>query len=171
MMELTYTQALRAYWRVYWPSQLLGAALLFAAEWFLSSLSWIWLLLIAIFVSAGALYLFVPRICSRPYRGFSIVLVSAATGAAQTRLRGLAHWHIWAFLWWRQFFAGLLAAILAIPLNLLLSRFGLQLNQAVANAAGILVIGPLLLKMLIGTQFAGVRLEARKGTPATPAIA
>jgi hypothetical protein len=40
---------------------------------------------------------------------------------------------------------------------------GLQLAQWVAALAGVLVIGPILLKMLIGTDFDGFRIEARRG--------
>jgi hypothetical protein len=56
-----------------------------------------------------------------------------------------------------------------MPLNALLSLMGLQLARWVAILAGVLVIGPILLKMLIGHEFEGFRIEARRedkhGTP------
>jgi hypothetical protein len=115
-------------------------------------------------LGAVALFLFAPRICSRPYRGFSLVKVEVTTGAVTHRLRGRARVRVSLFLWWRQILAGMFAALLAMPLNALLSIMGLQVAQWVAVFAGVLVIGPILLKMLIGHEFDDFRIEARRGT-------
>jgi hypothetical protein len=162
MIELTYREALRAYWRVYWPSQLLAFGLLFAVETLLVSLSWIWLLFTGVAVSAAALYAFMPRMWSRPYPDFSIAVVRSGDGN-EGRMGPAARLQMWGYLWFRQFFGGVFAALLAIPINLALGRVGIQISQPVAHAAGILLIGPLLVKMLIANQFGGFRLEARRG--------
>ena len=155
-LELTYRQAMRAYWRAFWPSQLLATALLLAAE--LTPLSWVWIMLIGIVLSAAALYLFVPRIWSRPYTEFSLELGPLKAGAPRVR----PHLSVWAFLWWRQFSVGLLASMLVVPVNMLLGRIGVQIHPAIATAGAILAVGPLLLKMLIDNQSAGFLLEAHR---------
>jgi hypothetical protein len=69
---------------------------------------------------------------------------------------------IWAFLWWRQLIAGLLAGILSGPLNVLLSLLGLHITQWIVAASGVLVIGPILVKMLIGEPFGSFQLIAKR---------
>jgi hypothetical protein len=160
-IELTYWEALRAYWRVYWPSQLLALGLMIILGIVMARSFW-WLLLAGVVVGALTFFTYIPRIVSRPYQGFAIVVVDRA-GAAGSKLRGAAWLQVFGFLWWRQLGAGLFAALLAMPLNILLGLMGLQVNGWVANAAGILIVGPLLLKMLIGNQFEAFRLEARRG--------
>jgi len=39
---------------------------------------------------------------------------------------------------------------------------GLYFSQQIGAFAGVLVVGPILLKMLIGHQFPEVRIEARR---------
>ena len=75
------------------------------------------------------------------------------------------------FLWWRQILAGMFAALLAMPLNALLSIMGLQFANQIAVLAGILVIGPILLKMLIGHEFGAFRIEARRAREQSVAAA
>jgi hypothetical protein len=165
-IELSYWESLRAYWRAYWPTQVVG--LMFALGFSMivqaTALRGMRGLLIVLQIALGAvnLFLFVPRICSRPYRGFSLVVVEATTGATTEKLRGRLRARVALFLWWRQIVAGILASLLAMPLNILLAIIGLQLAQWVAVLAGVLVIGPILLKMLIGHEFEDFRIEARR---------
>jgi hypothetical protein len=56
----------------------------------------------------------------------------------------------------------MLASVLAMPLNMALGIMGLRVSQWIAVFAGVLVVGPILMKMLIGNQFAGFRIEARR---------
>ena len=173
-IEISYWEGLRAYWRAYWPTQLVGLIFMFGFAMVspaapLRGVGSILLIVFQIVLGAVALFLFVPRICSRPYRGFSLVIVEVMTGATTRRLRGRSRARVSLFLWWRQILAGMFASLLAMPLNALLSIMGLQLAQWVAVLAGVLVIGPILLKMLIGHEFEDFRLEARRerrdGTP------
>lgn len=161
-IDLSYWEGLRAYWRVYWPTQAVGAVLVFLYM----MISWRTTSPLAVVLSMGvgaaALLLFVPRICSRPYRGFSLVVVEVATGGTTRKLRTRWRLQVWLFLWWRQILAGMLATLLSMPLNALLILFGLQLAQWIGVFAGVLVIGPILLKMLIGHQFEDFRIEARR---------
>ena len=58
---------------------------------------------------------------------------------------------------------------LAGPLNWILGTMRISVSQWIAVAAGVLIIGPVLLKMSIGHPFATFRLEAnRAGTGAPP---
>jgi hypothetical protein len=154
-IELSYLEALRDYWRVYWPLQLFSALALVVPEQSLFEV-------LVPFVLAGVgLYLFVGRIVSRSYRGFSI-RVSSDDGTVRQRLTRRERLDVWAFLWWRQLVASLLGGLLSAPLNALLSLFGIRVTQWIAVAAGVLVIGPILLKMLIGHRFGTFQLLARR---------
>lgn len=162
-IEISYWEGLRAYWRIYWPTQVVGGLLLAmisrgAALGTTNLLS----LAVQFIVGAVTLFLFLPRLFSRPYRGFSLVGVELATGSTTKRLRIQWRFHVWVFLWWRQILAGMIASVLSMPLNMLLSIMGLQVAQWVAVFAGILVVGPILLKMLIGHEFDDFRIEVRR---------
>ena len=69
----------------------------------------------------------------------------------------------------KELVAGLLALLLAAPLNVLLrliglrALFGLNVGLWVSTLAAIFAIGPTLMKMLIGNQFPDFRLEASRG--------
>src|SRR5262249_42770483 len=115
------------------------------------------------FVLAGVgLFLFAHRIVSQPYRGFSILLVDLSDHTTR-KLSFHRRAQLWFFLWWRQLIAGILAAILAAPLNVLLNLVGLRAvlgfnaGSWVSTLAAILAVGPILLKMLIGHQFPDFR--------------
>ena len=153
-IELSYWESLRAYWRIYWPTQLMGLLFLFALASF-SPLGMESLLQVVLMIPFGAiaLYLFVPRVFSRPYRGFSLVVIDSVAGAAAPKLTARWRLNVCFFLWWRQFLAGMFASVLAGPLNMLLNIMNLRLERWIANLAGILVIGPILFKMLIGNEF------------------
>lgn len=90
-MELSYGESLRTFWRVYWPTQAVGmiAFFLFAmvaqpvGE---NAASGLLAVALQVVMVAGGLFLFVPRICSRPYRGFSLVVVELSSGATTQKL-------------------------------------------------------------------------------------
>ncbi len=168
--ELSYWEALRAYWRVYWPSQLFAAAAVVAltiiagvfgiGRAFLSQRDAVNLFAIA--ASSIGLYLFVGRIISRPYRHFSIEALWTASEATTGSLPPSKRIQVWWFLLWRQSVGAWLAGMLSVPINGLVSMFGFVLPTFIITLAGVLVIGPVLLRMLIGHQFAEFRLEARR---------
>jgi len=173
-IELSYWESLRAFWRFYWPTQVVGSIALFI----LAKVSRparpdaayaVTLLAALIAIPAVALFLFVPRIFSRPYRGFSVVAVALASGETTRKLPARLRLRVWLFLWWRQILASIVAAILTMPLNIFLGIMGLHLSQWVAVFAGVLVVGPILMKMLIGTEFDDFRIEARREVRTAPA--
>lgn len=171
-IELSYWESLRAYWRIYWPTQLLGLIFLFALAMFSPVGAESPLQIVLMIPFAGiALYLFVPRTFSRPYRGFSLVVVDSITGITGQKLTMRWRLNVCFFLWWRQFVAGLFASLLAGPLNIVLSIMGWHVERWVADLGGILIIGPILLKMLIGNEFGEFRIEARRGPQQIPAAA
>jgi hypothetical protein len=163
-IELSYWESLRAFWRMYWPSQLTAIVLTYVCVSLLPLFAPAGFGMLAFQVVLGALtlYLFVPRICSRGYRGFELVVVETSTGETTRHLWGRAHLQAAVFLWWRQVVASLFAALLAMPLNILLGVLGLHVVQWVPVLAGVLVVGPILLKMLIGNEFGTFRIEARR---------
>jgi hypothetical protein len=180
VLEVSYWEALRAYWRVYWPAQLIGIAVLFiAGRALLAYVNYrreidplsrplpvpfsFCLFLCEIVILAAALFLLVPRLVSRPYRGFALVVVAAPSGEASERLRLEQRGRVWFFLWWRQLAASLLAGLLAAPLNVLLALMGLSISTQVGAVAGLLIIGPVLVKMLVGNPFPDFSIEARRG--------
>ncbi len=177
-IELSYGEALRAYWRIYWPAQLFGIVGYLPFAWLqvpghvyalrLSTLTQPERLLLQMVLSAVGLFLFVHRLLSAPFRGFSIHAIADPLGETKFRLNLHRRAQVWLFLWWRQLIAGLLAGLLAAPLNVLLSLiglravFGISVAFWVSTLGVILGIGPILLKMLIGHQFSDFRLEVKR---------
>jgi hypothetical protein len=166
-LEVSYWEALRAYWRVYWPAQVIALLFLVAetralVEFHRRSMAPLpaspWVELV---VTAVTLFFFVSRLVSHAYRGFSLVTVSAA-GETGHRLRLGQRAQVWYFLWWRQLAAGLAAMVLAAPLNVLLALMGFRISQQVATVAGLFIIGPILVKMLVGYPFPAFSIEARR---------
>ena len=177
-IELSYWEALRAYWRIYWPTQLFG---------FVGYSSFVWLqvpgrayrlqltgltptgqILLQIVLATIGLFLFVRRILSSSFRNFLILGITDSVEETKFKLNLRRRNQIWFFLWWRQLVAGLFAIILAAPLNVLLSLIGLRAVFGtsvafwVSTLGTILAIGPILLKMLIGHQFSDFRLEVKR---------
>jgi len=171
-IELSYWESLRAFWRIYWPMQLAAGlfsfllSMVFAGEQ--SPELKLFILPFQIALTGALVFLFVPRICRRPYRGFQLVVVDVATGSPANRLTLKRRAQAAIFLWWRQILASLFASLLAMPLNTMLSLMGVQISQWIAVFAGVLIVGPILLKMLIGHDFEDFRLEARRGSAGAP---
>lgn len=162
--DLSYWEALRAYWRYYWPPQLLvffsvPLVRLFPA---LAPVLAVPVLVIALFGG----WLFVSRLYSRPYRGFSLVIVETPEEVDVPGLNPGRVTKLWFFLWWRQIVAGACGLILVFFVRFLLSLGRLDLPQEIVPVAAVLAIGPILLKMLIGHPFSDFRLEARRASKA-----
>ncbi len=117
-------------------------------------------------VLAGAicLWLFTTRILGHPYRGFRI----AAFGAAEeiSKLSAAQRMRLRFFVWWRYYAGTLLAALLAGPLNMMLGTMGISAALLIAPAAALFATGPVVMKMLVGSELLDFRIEARR--PATP---
>lgn len=175
-IELSYWEALRAYWRIYWPWQLFSIAAYQPFVWFpvwgrvyflgIRNLTQPEQFLLQAGLGAIGLFLFVHRFINSPFRDFSIYPVSDSGAEMLFKLRQRGQ--VWFFLWWRQLVAALFAALLAAPLNVLLSLIGLRAVLGVdvalwVSALGVILgIGPILLKMLIGHQFPDFRLEVKR---------
>ena len=101
-IDLSYFEALLAYWRVYWPTQLLiGLGLALAGGTLFDTV-------VQVFLAGVGLFLFASRITARPYKGFSIV-VSSENGEAGPRMTYRQRLDVWFFLWWRQLVASAVA--------------------------------------------------------------
>lgn len=158
--DLSYWEALRAYWRYYWPPQLVvffsvPLVKLFPA---LALVLAVPVLLIALFGG----WLFVSRLYSRPYRGFSLVIVETPEEVDVPRLNLGRVTKVWSFLWWRQIVAGACGLILTFFVRFVLSIGRVDFPQQIVPIAAVLVMGPILLKMLIGHPLGDFRLEARR---------
>lgn len=178
-IDLSYREALSAFWRVYWPSQLFGIVGLFPITGgFLKFGDRTYRLALAnpemdqFLIQAGlgtiALFVFVHRIFSRPYNAFTITLVELRQDAAAKRVTLHQRFSIWFFLWWRQIVAGILVFFLAGPLNMFIgviglrSVYGLDPRFLVSVFATALGVGPILMKMLVSHQFSGFRFEVKR---------
>ncbi len=174
-IDLSYPEALVAYWRIYWPTGIAG---------YLPVQAWMRLpghTYVLQVNAAGAteqflfqnilftvgLFLFVHRFLSSSFRRFSIQILKDSNGEKATKLPLAQRIQIWLFLWWRHIVAGFVAIILAAPLNMLLSLIGLRavlgINVAfwISILGVVLAAGPVLLKMLIGHQFGDFRFEVK----------
>jgi len=165
-IDLSYWEGLRAFWRLYWPMQIVGLLFAFALA-MISPVSGgaavLLTLVLQLALTGASMFLFMPRICGRPYRGFALVVVDVATGATTRKFSFRRRGQATFFLWWRQILAGMFASLLAMPLNaVLILIVGPRFTQWVAVFAAVLVVGPILLKMLIGHQFDDFRIEARR---------
>ncbi len=108
-IDLSYREALSAFWRVYWPMFLVGQAANFVLG----------LVLVALYGQASAiatlndlpflitwsesvlgvtLFLLIQRLVSKPYRKFALVV---ATGADDGRLNFRRRMHVWFYVFWR----------------------------------------------------------------------
>ncbi len=179
VLEVSYWEALRVYWRVYWPTQVIGFVVMFFIGRMLSSYVMyrreleplspplpvplaVVVLGCSLVVTAAVFFLVISRLVSRPYSGFSLVVVATPGGETGRRLRLSQRGRVWFFLWWRQLAASLLAVLLAAPLNVLLALLGLNVSGAVAVAGGLFIVGPVLVKMLVGNPFPDFSIEARR---------
>ena len=180
-IDLSYPEALVAYWRIYWPTQLFGIIgyLPFGAWLRVPGRTYILQangmnateqFLLQTVLGAIGLFLFVHRILSSSFRHFSIQMLIDSSGEKVTKLRLRQRSQIGFFIWWRQVVAGFIAGILAAPLNVLLSLIGLRsvlgINVAfwVSILGVVLAAGPIILKMLIAHQFGDFRFEVKRFT-------
>lgn len=160
-LEVSYWEALRAWWRIYWPTQLLTSLVVAAfsiwlthvinasraehplqgsaLERYVSLVTFV----MGALVGAVCLWLFAPRIVGRPYRGFSLVVHVAPCDSRSSLLTARQRTQLWFFVWWRQLAGALAATVLAAPLNILLGTMRVSAGSEIGIAAGLFVIGPL----------------------------
>ncbi len=181
-LEISYSEALRAWWRIYWPTQLVSLVLIA-----LFSRLIIWLINAArkenpltasplesyaglanagftLLVGAFCVWAFASRILRRDYRGFRLVACGAS--GEFRRLTWRQRLSLWFFIWWRQYAGGLFALLLAMPLNMLLGTMKINAANEIAAAAGLFAVGPIVMKMLVGYPLGGFQIEARRADPA-----
>jgi hypothetical protein len=155
-IDLSYLEALRAFWRIYWPMQLTMAI------GFVVSTGTPIDTLVRLVLWGAALYFVVGRLVSRPYKGFFILVLSSADGQVSRHLTARRRLDVWAYLLWRLVVAEVLASILTVPTNMVLGIMGIKAAGWLSVAGFVLVSGPILLKMLIGEPFDGFMLIARR---------
>jgi hypothetical protein len=176
--EISYWEALRAWWRIYWPTQLastfvlaLLSRLVIVAvnaaraerpleKSLLEERLPVFTVIVSFLLGALLVWLFAPRTVGRPYRGFR--LVCARSSESSAKMTGGERRSLWFFIWWRQFAGGLAATLLAMPLNMMLSTTGIRAGSEVAALIGLFAVGPIVMKMLVGHPFPGFQIEARR---------
>jgi hypothetical protein len=164
-LEISYWEALRAWWRVYWPTQLLsGAVLVVFRAWLFTYINAmraanplqasvperyasVGIFLLNFFTVAICVWLFLPRVIDRPYRGFFLV-TCAAPDESGPRFTMRQRNEAWFFVWWRQLAGGLITLLLAAPLNMILGTMRINASTWVGAAAGLFAIGPIVMKLL-----------------------
>jgi hypothetical protein len=153
-VEFTLWEALCAWWRIWWPPHaLLLVALVVVAQLTRSGRQWLGLALLLPLIFLLAEVLFIGRLTSRPYASFSLVILGGEDDPPRTRLTFSERLRIWYFLLWRQV---AVAFLLEILLWIQWKIVGVP-----ALIPAVLVIGPVLIKMLVGHQFRGFRVENR----------
>jgi hypothetical protein len=101
-VELSYWEGLRAYWRIYWPAQVAAMAFAFVFAMVHSGRTGAaTALALQALIGATALFVLVPRIYSRPYRGFALVVLAPAADTPGGKLSAAQRARVWWFLWWR----------------------------------------------------------------------
>jgi len=168
-IEITYAEALRASWRIYWPTQILAiTGLAFLVNLLHLSFTDMELIAIQLALAAIGLFVYMHRLISRPYSRFAIYLALDMGASENSRLSFRRRIQLWLFLFWRQVAAGVVAVLLAAPLNSLVSLiglrtiFGVSMSAWISLLAGALAIGPILMKFLIGHQFSDFRPEVKR---------
>jgi len=169
-IDISYREGLVVFWRLSWPTYLfvlicsvfIGAAVgatrgaagvLQLADPFIQTV--MQLLLFAV-----GLLLFLSRLFLSRFRRFSLCL---ATDSGDERvLTPQRQVKIWFFLYWRILAASLLSTLLMAPLNILLGLFRINVGSWMGTLATMFVVGPILMKFLIGHQFSDFRVEVRR---------
>ena len=176
VIGVSYWEAMRAWWRACWPVQLIGILLL------------LWLLFFVtravaacsaacVVVFTAVLFVLAPRLVSGRYRDFSLVVVATPGGGTGDSSRLNQRRRVWFFLWWRYLVASLLAGLGATLVSTVAFYFlqacGVGLWRAMAVAwwqliiglvlVHVFIVGPVLVKMLVGRPFPGFLIEARRG--------
>jgi hypothetical protein len=182
-LEISYWEALRVWWRIYWPAQLVSSALITLFSRSLAEGVNQWraghplevspvetyfpILTIggSLLIGAGCLWLFAPRILGRAYQGFR--LVACLESNEIQKLTARQRTGLWFFVWWRQLAGGLLAWLLSMPLNMLLGTMNISAGSLIAAAAGLFGVGPIIIKMLVGNSLNGVQFETRRPVTST----
>ena len=165
--ELAWWEALCAYWRIWWPPHLVAAILFLVVGALARDLAFrlpqrpysAFLAVILLSLWPALLTLaqifFIGRLTSRPYQSFRLAIVPADGSPPSDRLPLPDRVRIWYFLWWRQIAIAFLFLLLAALLHAIFGFGPLLLIPT------ILLIGPIVIKMLVGHQFRTFRLEAR----------
>ncbi|MEO5925149.1 MAG: hypothetical protein ABIR70_15110 [Bryobacteraceae bacterium] len=170
-VELTYREALAAFWRVCWTSFLFVTSAMFvtgvvavrmfgapkAVPWLNASLVQ---MVLQNLWSAISLWLFVPLLLRWPYWGFRLVVQTDPDEA--TRFTPSQRFRVANFIFWRSLGATIVGQILLMPLNILLGIMQISVGPYLGVAASILVVGPLIIRFLIGHSFTGFRVEVRR---------
>jgi hypothetical protein len=156
--ELSYWETLRAWWPIYWPSQVIALLVFGCGQWL--RVGTIYSGALSILIGTLVLWLLTPRVLGRADAGFHIVACGPAgeipevDGSRQTHLR---------FFVCSRFIAALLVAgLFIVPLNRLLGTLSASL---IAALTALFAIGPVVMTMLVGSQIQDFRVEARR--PAT----
>jgi hypothetical protein len=176
---------LRAWWRIYWPIQIVAAILLIiVGRWQMGAINQ-WRFdhpleaspleraplkyvsaVVGPAIAAACLWLFTSRILGRAFRGFRLVACGPAGEIPKLNFRQRVRLKF--FVWWRYFAGGLLASLLAAPLNMMMATMGIASPSAVSALASLFAIGPVVMKMLVGSQLQDFRLEAWRQAPTPP---
>ena len=158
-LEVSYWEALRAWWRIYWPTQLVSIGLMAVfSRWLLRIVNqsraehplepsalegYLSILTVGggFLMGAVCLWFFAPRILGRAYRGFRLVACFEASEIPKLTVRQRNE--LWFFVWWRQLAGGLLVVLLSMPLNMMLGTMNINAAPQIAAAAGLFGVGPI----------------------------
>ena|SRR5579872_5305906 len=171
-IDITYWEALRSYWRIYWPAQLLSLVAYFPfiligvrGQIITLHLSPPGHVLALVVLGTLGFLLYVHRMLS-PFRRFSIEIVPSHQGSTALTVRRRTQ--LWLFVASRQIVGLIVALLMLAPTNILLSLIGLRailgvgLSSMLTALSLVFVVGPITIKMLIGHDFSDFTLEVKR---------
>jgi hypothetical protein len=187
-MEVTYFEALAAFWTVFWPSVVFAVFVFYAVM--SSQVSYAAFVTLRGLLRDGSsrlvllngltgvgLFAFWPQFTNWTGRWighrFKIDIVSGpADRAGHPKLTFLLRLRVWFFIFWRIEVALIAGYALATVVNVILLMFAVPSNAAVAEviaAIGVMFLaGPLILKLLVGNEFGNCRVMVQRAQPARP---
>ena len=171
-IDMTYWEALRSYWRICWPALLLGLVAYFPfiliavrGRIFTLHLTPLGHVLALVVLGALGFLMYLGRILS-PFPRFSIQIVASPQGSTALTMRRRTQ--LWLFVASRQIVGLIVALLMLAPTNVLLSLIGLRailgvgLSSILTALSLVFVVGPIVIKMLIGHDFSDFRLEVKR---------
>jgi hypothetical protein len=166
-LELSYSEALRVFWRIAWPAAFAGAIVweVLIAPYTLTRSSLHKLFLVVMLVGF-AVFLFLNRMVAS-YHGFALHIVSSSTLSAPSPLGLYERFRFWSFFFGALVVGNLLLWFAAGPLNIILSLMRIHLELPIELAGNVLVLGPLVVKMMVGRDFGGYSMNVLRSNEST----
>ncbi len=174
-VDLSHREAVAVFWRIGWTATLFSISAMFVSvqvmvmymggprtaelltvaplQWLLPQIWW-----------AIAIFLFTPLIVRWPYRRFTLIIVTDSSQAG--RFQFTQRIDVALFIFWRTLVATFLVQLILLPMNILFGLIRVSFAAPLTLATTVFLAGPLIIRFLIGHQFATFRVEVDRSSPA-----